>query len=409
MAAPPDFTTKPGRIESKEQAHLEVVHPPGPFRLQAAHMKDPRDIPPRDWIYGTHLVRNYVTLLVAAGGTGKSSLVLALCVSIAINRPLLGVKIHEQCNTALLNLEDPEEEVDRRLAALGKYYNVNDTDLAGRFFMSPADQTVTIASASEDGFEVIHPDQNAIIDRVLRENIGVLAVDPFAESHSLEENSNPQMVKAAAAWRRVARLGNCAVLLCHHVRKGVIESIEAARGAKALSDSARVGLLLTPMVEAEAEGLGIPADERLSYVRLDDAKANLAPRAGTASWFHLNTVALDNGTEKHPHGDSVGVIERWRPESPLENLSTADCNLALDRIAAGMENGDAYTWAKQSKRWGGRVLCDLFGKTDGQAAEIIRIWLANKVLFQDRKWTGSRNSRGALRVNEVNRPGTSYD
>jgi hypothetical protein len=118
-----------------------------------------------------------------------------------------------------------------------------------------------------------------------------LGVDPFAESHELEENSNPYMIRAAAEWRRVARFGNCAVLLAHHVRKGTVDSIEAARGAKALTDSARIGLLL-------------------SYVRLDDAKANLAPRAGAATWYHLNHVKLDNGTPEYPHGDDVVVIEK---------------------------------------------------------------------------------------------------
>src|SRR4029077_13110678 len=118
---------------------------------------------------------------------------------------------------------------------------------------------------------VAYPDEQALIEQITQNHIGVVVCDPFAESHSLEENSNPHMVKAAAAWRRVARATGCAVLLVHHVRKGDATSIDAARGAKALTDSARVGLLLTTMPTKEGEAFGVGPDDCWQYVRLDDA------------------------------------------------------------------------------------------------------------------------------------------
>lgn len=394
----------------RQQGHLEVVADIAtPFVLRAASIPPEKDIMPRQWIYGRHLVRGFVSLLVAPGGTGKSSLILGLCIACATGRKLLGHNVYQQCNTALLNLEDPQDEIDRRLAAIGRFYNVADEDIRGKFFMSPAEQKVLIAAEGEDGFEVVHPDERRIIECVRDNKIGVLGVDPFAESHELEENSNPHMIRAAAAWRRVARFGNCAVLLAHHVRKGTVDSIEAARGAKALTDSARIGLLLSSMSAAEAELLGISEEDRLQYVRLDDAKANLAPRAAAATWYHLNHVKLDNATPEYPHGDDVVVIENWTQPSVWELVSVPHANEALDKIAAGLSDGSRYTHTRRSEdRWAGRVLVDLLGLKDAQASEVIRVWMKNGLLQKESYFDpGQRKNRIGLVVNNALRPGST--
>jgi AAA domain-containing protein len=378
-----------------------------PFGLQPLRILDQRQIKHRQWLYGTHLIRGFVTLLIAPGGTGKSSLILAMCMELAINRSLLGARIHQQCNTALLNLEDPQDEVDRRVTALALRYGITNDHIEGRFFVSPADRAVRIAANSDDGFSVVHPDEKQIIEKVKDERIGVLAVDPFAESHTLEENSNPQMIQAAAAWRRVARFGNCSVLLAHHVRKGTVDSIEAARGAKALTDSARVGLLLSTMTTDDANALGIPADDRLQYARLDDAKANLAPRAPKASWFRLDHVVLDNADATYPHGDQVVVIESWEPPSVWDSMPVRDCNIALDRIEAGLPGGGRYTNNRRGggERWAGAILVEMFDFTEAQAASVIKTWIANGVLSLETYKDSGRKERTGLRVNHTKRPG----
>ena len=92
--------------------------PAEPFALKSIKILEPKAIPHRQWLYGNHLIRGFVTLLIAPGGTGKSSVALAMCMSLAIDRSILGPHIFQQCNAALLNLEDPQEEIDRRISAL---------------------------------------------------------------------------------------------------------------------------------------------------------------------------------------------------------------------------------------------------------------------------------------------------
>jgi len=391
----------------RQQGFLGLVDDEPPFILRPLRIRDQKSIPHRQWIYGTHIIRGYVSLLVAPGGTGKSSLILGIGMACATQRNLLGTVVHQQVNVAVLNLEDPQEEVDRRVTALSMRYGISDADISDRVFMTPEGRSVVIAAKGDDGFSVIHPDERAIIEKVKDERIGLLAVDPYAESHALEENSNPDMVRAAAAWRRVARIGNCAVLLAHHVRKGTVDSIEAARGAKALTDSARVGLLLSTMSEAEADTLGVAQDDRLKYARLDDAKANLAPRAPKAVWFHLATVTLDNATELYPKGDGVVVIEQWQPQSVFAGFSDAQLNEALDAIEAGTDDGRRFSARREDAgRWAGQVFIDLFGLTEGSASEIIRTWVKSGLLTL-RKYHDSvtRKERNGLFVNATKRPG----
>lgn len=383
---------------------------PGEFALRPLYIQDQRAIPHRQWIYGAHLIRGFVTLLIAPGGTGKSSLLLAMCMAIATNQELLGTRVHQQCNAALLNLEDPQDEIDRRVTALAMRYGIRNADIEQRLFASPADQVVTIAGIGADGFTVVHPHEDDIIQRVREENIGVLAVDPFAESHTLEENSNPAMIKAAAAWRRVARNGNCSVTLAHHVRKGPVDSIEAARGAKALTDSARIGLLLSTMTEDDASDLGITAEDRLQYVRLDDAKANMSPRAPKASWFRLASVTLDNADATYPFGDQVGVIEAWKPVTVWEKVTPDATDRALDAIGAGMPCGSLYTNSRrgETERWAGNVLMQICGITDGQAATMIKAWMKSGTLYTETyRDPVQRKDRVGVRVNATKRPGVT--
>ncbi|MDQ2763975.1 MAG: helicase RepA family protein, partial [Pseudomonadota bacterium] len=258
------------------------------LELRPAEDIDPKLIPPRRWLYGRALVRSFVSVLVAPGGTGKSLWAMAVGVSLATGISLLGEHVFSRTNVWLINLDDPMDELNRRFAALRMHYNLKTADWHGRFFMNSGEERALVMAKmemSQDGFSIVHPDEKALEQHILDNNIGLLIVDPFAESHTLEENSNPQMVAATAAWRRVARRTGCSILLVHHVRKGGGGDIESARGAKALTDSARVGLVMSTMSPEEAEALGIAEEDRLRYVRMDDAKANLAPRAGAAKWF----------------------------------------------------------------------------------------------------------------------------
>ena len=384
----------------------------GKLVLRPARLSDPQTLQPRAWLYGTQLIRGYVTVLVAPGGTGKSAYAMAVAISLAARRSFLFDHIFASVNVAYINLDDPMDELERRVAAVMIAHNIARQDLEGRLFLEDCDGhglTLAAPAKDENGFYVANPDEEALTKLIRDSGIGLIVCDPFAESHTLEENSNPQMIQAAAVWRRIARATNCAVLLVHHVRKGDTTGIDAARGAKAVTDSARVGLLMCTMSIAEAEEFGIQDDDRLSYVRLDDAKRNMAA-AAKARWFHLRSIRLGNTFDPtYPNGDQVGAIVPWQP--PADELATApnhDLNTALDAIKAGPEPGVLYTPSKRgqsSDRWCGNVLCQMFDTSEKQATKMIKDWLKSGPLtVTEYRHPKFRKTVLGVTVNDTQRP-----
>jgi AAA domain len=400
---------KKAEADRRRQGHLNLVSDGLPLVLKPARLPDPKKIPPRQWLYGSQLLRGYVSVLVAPGGVGKTSYAMGAGVSLASGRSLFGDRIFERVNVAILNLEDPMDELDRRLAALMMHHGVERHEIEGRFYMYSADdRRITMAQISEDGFNVEYPDEQQLIQEITAHQIGVLIIDPFAESHNLEENSNHLINKAVGVWRNVARATGCAIFLIHHVRKGVVTDIDSARGAKALTDSARVGLIMAAMTEEEATRFGIELDDRKTYVQLLDGKSNMARQSGVGRWFELSTVELGNATEDYPTGDRVAAIARWYPPSALGDLTTLQCNEALDNIAAGPRPDVlyGYTNSAKSNRWAGTVLMQMFGMTDKRAAGILSVWLKNGVIEQ-REYADpeQRKPRLGVYVNAAKRPG----
>ncbi len=375
-------------MDAAWDAYARLSNPasPPPLLARAAPLPDPASIPPREWLLGTRLVRRFVSLLVAPGGVGKSALALASAASLAAGRNILDEHVHHSVPAWVLNLEDPADEAHRRLAALMRLHGIGDAELQGRLFLHHGrERRVQLAEAQ--GFGVVaFPDRDAVAAEARAQGIGLIVVDPFVKSHGLDENDNVQMDAAATAWAEVADRANAAVLLVHHTRKSGANTAEggaeAARGAKSLTDAARSASLLAAMTLAEAEQLGVAPAERWRHVRLDDAKANLAPLAA-ARWFRLATVALGNATPAYPHGDQVAAIEPWRPASPWAAHSPSELNRILDQIAAGPAPGCRYAPSRRGRapsRWVGCVLMRELGKTEGQAAAMVDTWLKTGLL-----------------------------
>ncbi len=162
----------------------------------------------------------------------------------------------------------------------------------------------------------IAPDAvQALIAYVLENNIQLLIVDPFAETHPAQENSNEDIGTVAAMFRHVAQKGNCAVILVHHTKKpdkalgqGGGGDMNLSRGASSLLGVARSVWTLTNMTEKEAALFGIPENERHLYVVFEQAKANMAAPGGNKKYFKRVSVTLRLALDDID-GESVGILE----------------------------------------------------------------------------------------------------
>jgi hypothetical protein len=380
---------------------------PLPLGLMALEEIDPSEIEPRPWLYGTILQRKYVSLLVAPGGTGKSQLALAISVDLASNKRILGPHIFEPVPVWFLSLEDDTTEIQRRVAAIRLVHKLQWADLRGRLYAHDGRKRRVCMAKSTDGGKVIFPDQDEVKRLVRAGKIGLIVVDPFIRSHELDENNNPAMDAAVRAWTEIAEEANCAVLLVHHVRKSPADGMEAARGAKALVDAARVGLLLTAMTEQEAEDIGVKPEDAHRFIRMDNAKANMAP-ANAATWFHMVERNLGNSRPMYPSGDTVSAIVPWNRPKAFEGISDLQCNDALTAINVGPRPGIRYCAhqrGRDNSRWAGSVLITQLGISEARASTIIGLWLKTGLLFERAyRDAEQRKDRTGVFVDDTKRP-----
>ncbi|WP_161993649.1 helicase RepA family protein [Muricoccus nepalensis] len=414
---PDDFLSSYAGMRAKMTGQpapgIRVEPDPLPFRVRPASLRDPASIPPRQWIYGKILAKGVITVTVAPGGVGKTSWAFGVGCSIARGRGTIGDWVHVRSPVIYCNLEDPEDEFDRRIAAFCLHHGVNiDRELRGWVHAAHGrERRLVLASLDVDGVTIVYPDKQAVIEEVRRTGAGLIVVDPFVNSHELEENSNPHINAAARAWAEIANEAGCAVLLIHHTRKGAVAGdIESARGAVALTSAARAAFTLTAMTPDEASGFGIPEGQRRRYVRLDEGRASIAPPSEKARWFELANVNLGNGTPEYPEGDDVQALAAWEPPALLKDLSPQDCNAVLDLIAEGPGRGQQFTASKaggavDAGRWAGCVLMRQHGMTEEQATKVIKAWTSNRLLETDTyKDPIQRKSLSCVVVNDAKRP-----
>jgi hypothetical protein len=339
---------------------IEDKLPPPPIEIEWEDGASAAMIPRRRWLVGSFAIRGHLTVLVAPPGAGKSTLGIALAVAGVTGRgEIVGETVHETIKAWVWNNEDDRNELRRRLAAIMQQWNVAPADLRGKLGLnSGSERPLVIAKATKDGAVVRLPDIEAIIERVRLEGIGLLIVDPFVETHEVDENNNAQIKAVAAMWREVARRGDCAVVIVHHTGKppsaspdAWTGSLSASRGASSLGGVARIMRTLFAMSQSDADKFGLDADERRLWVRLDDAKANLSLASGSARWFKRVSIIIANGeevgalvpgdpNERTPQVDRAAEIESalfeairtaWSAGSPLSEQPRAK-----DRYAPGI-------------------------------------------------------------------------
>lgn len=363
-----------GRVSaSGDEAHQPVKATPFVWRDEA-------DIPPRKWLYGSHLLRRFISVDVAAGGIGKSSVKIGEALAMASNRSIYGQTIGEgPLRVWLYNLEDPLEETERRLHATAKRFEISPAEISDRLFVdSGREQPCIIAEELQTGARIVRPVVESLCEELTSKKIDVLIIDPFVSSHSVDENNNRSMDMVVKEWGRVAERCNCSINLVHHVRKanGTETTAESARGAKSITDAARSVIVYNRMTSEEAKKAGIDEADRGFFFRTQNDKANLAP-PDKANWFRMNNEDLANG-------DKVGVACPWTWPDPFRDVTLAQTREA-QRIVANDGPWRLDPRAKNN-RWVGVAAGQALGLdwTDEgvrkRLSSIIHQWVKNGVL-----------------------------
>ena len=163
------------------------------------------DIPPREFLHGRDLPRGSLSVDLAAGGLGKTSYKIAQAVALVTGRSLLGQAIPRQFRVWLYNLEDPLDELRRRIQATCKHYGVNAADLGDRLYVNGCETPLCITKQVGRGATIIDEEiVAALMSEIVQQRIDVFSIDPFVSSHRMPENDNTGVDLVAKTWGRIA-------------------------------------------------------------------------------------------------------------------------------------------------------------------------------------------------------------
>ncbi len=343
--------------------------------------RDPATIPPRQFLYNKHYIRGAVGSTIGAGGRAKTTLSCEEAVSMAVGRDLMtGEPLKSgSLRVWMLNGEEVQDEIDRRINGVLQHYNIQVADLGGRLWAhSVRDCPMRIAAMVKGGV-VITNVVDQMVTFIKRNRIDVFMIDPLVSFHDVPENDNSAMDKVIKqGFGAVTGKTNSAGELFHQPgkpRPGQSETtVEDGRGASAILWAVRSARVLNYMTPAEATEFGIPEEERRRYIRISNGKANMGP-VGKATWMKIEVENL-------PNGDEVACVTSWKAPKPFDGITKADAEVA-QRLA----QGGAHRADPQAKEWFGFVLgkyLDL-DPTNNPADKaklkaIIKKWLKTRVL-----------------------------
>lgn len=358
-----EFPENPSEAELKRAKLAEMMKAFSTFRVQASSVVA-SDIPLRRNFIGKSHIPGFVSMTAGPGGGAKTRLNHAREVGLASGKPLTGETLHEGPKKVLaINFEEPIDELRRRYLAIAQYHKIampeNLTFLASTSL--PFD--LSLASDANSGVS-IHDGVIEWLDSIIVQyGYDVLCLDPFVDTHSVDENSNMKMKKVMSLLTRLAARRAIAIHLTHHTSQAAAKNkttdASASRGATSIPAAARhLETLHTEgdtvgrdMIAAHGPRLSAmlnakPEPWRLKYLTV--GKVNMSEQSEARQYFALASVDLENGRDLH-RGDGVGVLVPFStgltsgqasltPESMVAAIirKLRDRRLAAGRISLGL-------------------------------------------------------------------------
>ena len=312
---------------------LEPPPPPPPpsaveLGLAFGNAVDPSTLKPRPWLAHALLMRGETTLLASSGAAGKSTFAIINAAHNAYGMGLANFHLTSRANlrTVIYNAEDGLDEQSRRLLAVCMAYGFDYNFVKQHIlFITKDHRRFRFVRRNGRDCELVPDDVLFLRDLVADNGADVFTADPLVALHNADENDPSHMEYLSDTLNSLASSAGCANLVMHHTTKGSANSaaddVSTIRGSGAITTGFRINLKLSGMSQEDAQQLGVR--DYKQYIRIDNAKANVLPKADEAlAWFRWESLRI-------PTTDMVGVFKPadLRSQAGAEKLNIA-CILA---------------------------------------------------------------------------------
>jgi AAA domain len=297
----------------------DPLPPPDPAPASGLQFEDLGDLddnpPPREWAFGVLLLYGDVTVIGAAGGAGKTSLVIGFELSAASGRAFLGHKVYIGPQRVLhISAEDDANELRRRYKAAARHHQITKAhfnNILIRAANTGDKRRIELMTMKGKNVEINKAGFARLRSLIQESQARIVTLEPLNHFVGGGLLDNTMMTALMGELKMVALEYDVAIIVIHHTNKGTSEneSVDGIMGAKAITDFSRTSVRLMPMTAAEATDLGIPPEQERGVFRITWGKRNNAEDLAEERWYRKISVSLGNGVGCYPNGDSIGVVE----------------------------------------------------------------------------------------------------
>lgn len=317
------------------------------------------EAPPKaKWILEGLIAEGVVGIMNAQGGVGKSYLAVLIAILVAGGKSTAPFKVNTARKVLVINVEDSEEDIQRRLHAINQVYELTpeEKELVKRnLLILPGRGKIGPLMSLDAANPVRSKHATWLLSSLRNTNPGLVILDTKSRLFGLDENNNSH----AAAWlsifeEYIVEKPGCSFLILHHNNKMGSESTEqgGSRGASALIDNCRFNLVLKPMTQKEAEKYDVdPRD----YFSLHNAKNNYS-RKFEPVWFQKATGGVPIMADLKSHMLSAAL------DLLIELLIKDHGGEINQRFLIQRPEGTAIR----------QILKEQFGLTKGKIPELVR-------------------------------------
>lgn len=248
-----------------------------------------RKIVPRRWVVENVIPEGEPTLLYGAGATGKSLLLLQLCICVAAGRKWLEREVPKG-RAVFFTCEDSTDELTRRATSILEGLGATWEECGDRLLLVPmrdSDHDATLASESLEAT----PTYNALKELVDAFKPDIRVIDTLADVFAGDENRRSD---AKRFVKLITRLGPGTDIVTAHPSVSGIADGRGASGSTGWPAAVRSHLFFDRV--RETDGREVDTDAR----RLRNLKANYS-RQGAGEidvrWVDGAFVAVDGGRQ----------------------------------------------------------------------------------------------------------------